>query len=50
MARMVRKGNLGHRVILASLVPMVLTDSLARRETRVYLAPLDPRDHKARFM
>ena len=46
MVRMVRKVNLEHLVLLASLVPMVLTESLARRETPVHLATLDPRDHK----
>ena len=44
---MVRKGNLEDLVLLASLVPMELMDSLTRRVTRVHQAPLD---HKVRVI
>ena len=49
MAEMVRKENLEHQVLLAALVPMVLTDSLAKREKRAKLAPREPLDHKVGY-
>ncbi|KAL5509223.1 hypothetical protein EMCRGX_G004554 [Ephydatia muelleri] len=39
MAKMVRKENLEHQVLLAALVPMEI---LARKERRVYLSPESP--------
>eukprot|EP00731_Ephydatia_muelleri_P013224 Em0007g534a len=42
MAKMVRKENREHPVLLAALVPMVLMESLARKERRVYLVPREP--------